>query len=50
MPLVRLTAALSNSIQEYDEKIEKLGSEKYGHTALLRQVKEAGRLQRWPTY
>jgi transposase len=42
MPLVRLTAALSNSIQEYDEKIEKLGSEKYGHTALLRQVKGVG--------
>jgi transposase len=42
MPLVRLTAALSNSIQEYDEKVEKLGSEKYGHTALLRQVKGVG--------
>jgi transposase len=39
LPLVRITAALSDCIQGYDEKIEKLGSEKYGHTALLRQVK-----------
>ena len=38
LPLVQLVAALSDSIQGYDEKIEKLGSEKYGHTALLRQV------------
>src|SRR5271168_4289042 len=42
LPLASLAAALSNSIQEYDEKIEKLGSEKYGHTALLRQVKGVG--------
>ena len=42
LPLVRLTAALSDSIQGYDEKIEKLGREKYGHTALLRQVKGVG--------
>ena len=28
--------------QGYDEKIEKLTSEKYGHTALLRQVKGVG--------
>ena len=34
-----MTAALSDCIQGYDEKIEKLGREKYGHTALLRQVK-----------
>ena len=40
-PLVRMAAALSDCIQEYDEKIEKLG-EKYGHTALLRQVKGVG--------
>jgi hypothetical protein len=39
LPLVRMTAALSDCIQGYDEKIEKLGREKYGHTALLRQVK-----------
>jgi transposase len=42
LPLVRLTAALSDSIEGYDVKIEKLGSEKYGHTALLRQVKGVG--------
>jgi transposase len=42
LPLVRLTSALSDSIQGYDEKIEKLGREKYGHTALLRQVKGVG--------
>ena len=41
-PLVNLTAALTDSINEYDEKIEKLGSEKYGHTSLLRQVKGVG--------
>jgi transposase len=42
LPMVQLVAALSDSIQGYDEKIEKLGSEKYGHTALLRQVKGVG--------
>jgi transposase len=42
LPLVRMTAALSSCIQGYDEKIEKLASEKYGHTALLRQVKGVG--------
>jgi transposase len=42
LPLVRMTAALSKCIQGYDEKIEKLASEKYGHTALLRQVKGVG--------
>jgi hypothetical protein len=30
-------AALSDGIQGYDEKIEKLAGEKCGHTALLRQ-------------
>ncbi len=39
LPLVRMAAALSGCIQGYDEKIETLGREKYGHTALLRQVK-----------
>src|ERR1035437_7981261 len=34
-PLVRMAEALSDCIQGYDEKIEKLGREKYGHTALL---------------
>jgi len=42
LPLVRMTAALSDCIEGYDEKIEKLASEKYGHTALLRQVKGVG--------
>jgi transposase len=42
LPLVRMTAALSDGIQGYDEKIEKLASEKYGHTTLLRQVKGVG--------
>jgi transposase len=42
LPLVRMTAALSDCIQGYDKKIEKLAREKYGHTALLRQVKGVG--------
>jgi len=42
LPLVRMAAALSDSIQGYEERIEKLGREKYGHTALLRQVKGVG--------
>jgi transposase len=42
LPLVRMAAALSDCIQGYDEKIEKLASEKYGHTELLRQVKGVG--------
>jgi transposase len=42
LPLVRLAAALSDCIKVYDEKIERLGSEKYGHTALLRQVTGVG--------
>jgi len=40
--VVRVTAMLSDCIQEYDKKIEKLAREKYGHTALLRQVKGVG--------
>jgi transposase len=42
LPLVRMTASLSDGIQGYDEKIEKLASKKYGHTTLLRQVKGVG--------
>jgi transposase len=42
LPLVGMAAALSDGIQGYDEKIEKLGREKYGHTALLRQGKGVG--------
>ena len=37
-----MAAALSDCIQGYDEKNEELGREKYGHTALLRQVKGVG--------
>jgi transposase len=44
LPLVRLVAALGDSIKGYDEKIEKLCSVKYGHTTLLRQVKGVGSL------
>jgi len=44
LPLVRLAEELSDRIQVYDEKIEKLGREKYGHTKLLRQVKGVGPL------
>ena len=42
LPLVRLAAVLSADIKEYDKKIETLGREKYGHTALLRQVRGVG--------
>jgi transposase len=42
LPLVGLAATLSADIKEYDKKIEELGREKYGHTALLRQVKGVG--------
>ena len=42
IPLVRMAAALRDCIQGYDEKIEKLGREKYQHTALLRPVKGVG--------
>jgi transposase len=42
LPLVQLADALSDCIQSYDQKIEELGSEKYGQTKLLRQVKGVG--------
>jgi transposase len=42
LPLVQLADALSECIKSYDQKIEELGSEKYGHTKLLRQVKGVG--------
>jgi transposase len=42
LPLVQFADALSDCIQSYDQKIEELGSEKYGHTKLLRQVKGVG--------
>jgi transposase len=44
LPLVRLAEALSDCIKVYDERIEKLGQEKYVHTELLRQVKGVGPL------
>jgi transposase len=44
LPLVRLAEELSDRIKVYDERIEKLGREKYGHTELLRQVKGVGPL------
>jgi transposase len=44
LPLVRLAEALSDCIKVYDERIEKLGQEKYVHTELSRQVKGVGPL------
>jgi len=44
LPLVRLAETLSDCIKVYDERIEKLGREKYEHTELLRQVKGVGPL------
>src|SRR6516164_4862061 len=44
LPLVRLAEELSDQIRVYDERIEKLGREKYAHTELLRQVKGVGPL------
>jgi transposase len=42
LPWVRLAATLSADIKEYDKKIAERGREKYGHRALLRQVKGVG--------
>ena len=42
MPLVRLVETLSDGIEAYDERIEKLATEKYPQTKLLRQVKGVG--------
>jgi transposase len=44
LPLVRLAEELSDRIKVYDQRIEKLGRGKYGHTELLRQVKGVGPL------
>jgi len=41
-PLLRLIAALNDEIESYDQKIEQLASEKYGHTKLLQQVTGGG--------
>jgi transposase len=44
LPLVRLVETVSGYIEDYDERIEQLASEKYEHTKLLRQVKGVGPL------
>lgn len=44
LPLVRLVEAINSSVGDYDERVEKLAQEKYGHTDLLRQVKGVGAL------
>ena len=44
LPLVRFAEELSDCIKAYDDRIEKLGREKYGHTELLRQIKGVGPL------
>jgi transposase len=44
LPLVRLVETVTGYIQDYDERIEKLATEKYEHTELLRQVKGVGPL------
>lgn len=44
LPLVRLVGTLSSCIKAYDDRIEKLATEKYPHTELLRQVKGVGPL------
>jgi transposase len=41
-PLLRLIATLSDEIKAYDQRVEKLASEKYEHTKLLRQVTGVG--------
>ena len=41
-PLLRLIATLSDEIKTFDRRIEKLASEKYMHTRLLRQVGGVG--------
>jgi transposase len=41
-PLLRMIATLNEQIKSYDQKIEKLASEKYRHTQLLRQVTGVG--------
>ena len=41
---MRLAEELSDRIKDYDERIEKLGREKYGQTEWLRQVKGVGPL------
>jgi len=42
LPLVRLVETVNDCIARYDQKIERLGREKYRHATLLRQVKGVG--------
>jgi transposase len=42
LPLVQLVETVKDCIARYDQTIEQLGREKYGHTTLLRQVKGVG--------
>jgi hypothetical protein len=42
LPLVQLVERVNDCIARYDQKMEELGREKYGHTTLLRQVKGVG--------
>jgi transposase len=44
LPLVRLVETLSGCLEVYDQRIEKLATERYAHTELLRQVKGVGPL------
>jgi transposase len=44
LPLVQLVETLSGYIAAYDERIEKLATDKYPHATLLRQVKGVGPL------
>ena len=39
---MQLAETVNDCIERYDQKIEELGREKYGHTTLLRQVKGVG--------
>jgi transposase len=41
-PLLRLIATLNDEIKTFDQRIEKLGADKYMHTQLLRQVAGVG--------
>jgi len=42
LPLVQLVETVNDCVARYDQKIEELSREKYGHTTLLRQVKGVG--------
>lgn len=42
LPLLQLTDGLSRAIKGYEQKIEEMANQKYGHTKLLRQVKGVG--------